>query len=96
MNPFAYQLRQTRAARNLPQKEFSQRIGYRQSYVSAVECGNKLPKNVLFVDHIVSVLRLTSTEADDLRNAYRQSLPRDFPLKVRPGSSIVPARGFPN
>lgn len=79
MTPFALQLRIARAACAMAQNEFSTRIGYRQSYVSAVECGNKLPKSIEFVEQAIAGLQMSETDADALREAFQQSQPTDFP-----------------
>jgi transcriptional regulator with XRE-family HTH domain len=79
MTPFALQLRIARASCGLAQNEFSARIGYRQSYVSAVECGNKLPKGDTFVESAIVALKMNQADAEALRQAFHQSQPTDFP-----------------
>ncbi|TCW73200.1 MULTISPECIES: helix-turn-helix transcriptional regulator [Burkholderia] len=79
MTPFALQLRAIRAAYGLAQGEFAARIGYRQSYVSAIECGSKLPKDMELVERTIAALGLDRAGATDLREAFRRSQRYDFP-----------------
>jgi transcriptional regulator with XRE-family HTH domain len=79
MTPFALQLRATRAAYGLAQGEFAARVGYRQSYISAIECGSKLPRDARLIDRTISALDLDDTGATALRAAFRRSQRYDFP-----------------
>lgn len=79
MTPFALQLRATRAAYGLAQGEFAARVGYRQSYISAIECGSKLPRDTRLIDRTISALSLDQTGATALREAFQLSQRYDFP-----------------
>lgn len=51
------------------QVELAERIGYEQSYISALEAGAKGPPTPEFVDRLQSALGLTDEEACKLRAA---------------------------
>ncbi|WP_082117616.1 helix-turn-helix domain-containing protein [Pandoraea apista] len=53
MTPFAHRLRSARTALGMSQGELSARVGYRQSYISAIECG---VKDEELVDRTISVV----------------------------------------
>ncbi|WP_150623016.1 helix-turn-helix domain-containing protein [Pandoraea horticolens] len=73
MTPFAHRLRAARTALGISQGELSACVGYRQSYISAIECGVKLPKDEELVDRTIAALELTDDEAQLLRSAFQQS-----------------------
>ncbi|MDQ7978042.1 helix-turn-helix transcriptional regulator [Paraburkholderia sp. SARCC-3016] len=79
MSPFSVALRTLRARLALGQGEFAERVGYRQTYISALECGTKLPKDKNLVRKIVATLDLTSEDEAALWRAFntsrRESLP---------------------
>ena len=79
MTPFALQLRSSRTASGLAQGEFATRVGYRQSYISAIECGSKLPKDTKLLEQTISVLKLDLDNAMALREAFQRSQRYDFP-----------------
>ncbi|SPA39616.1 conserved hypothetical protein [Cupriavidus taiwanensis] len=81
MSPFSIALRTLRARFELAQGEFAARLGYRQAYVSALECGSKLPKEADLVDRIVQALNLDPVEEASLREAFEMS--RHFSLPPR-------------
>lgn len=81
MSPFSIALRTLRARFELAQGEFAARLGYRQAYVSALECGSKLPKEAELVHRIVEVLNLDPVDEASLREAYEMS--RNFNLPPR-------------
>lgn len=81
MTPFAIALRTLRAKFELAQGEFAARLGYRQAYVSALECGSKLPKEAELIQRIVHVLELDPADEASLREAFEIS--RHFSLPPR-------------
>lgn len=81
MSPFSIALRTLRARFELAQGEFAARLGYRQAYVSALECGSKLPKEAELVHRIVEVLDLNAADEASLREAFELS--RNFNLPPR-------------
>ncbi|MCO5413299.1 helix-turn-helix domain-containing protein [Ralstonia mojiangensis] len=81
MSPFSIALRTLRAKFELAQGEFAARLGYRQAYVSALECGSKLPKEAELVHKIVHVLDLDPVDEAHLREAFEMS--RNFNLPPR-------------
>ncbi|CAJ0715098.1 hypothetical protein LMG6871_01331 [Ralstonia edaphis] len=81
MSPFSIALRTLRAKFELAQGEFAARLGYRQAYVSALECGSKLPKEAELVHRIVHVLDLDPVDEAHLREAFEMS--RNFNLPPR-------------
>lgn len=69
MSPFARFLRELRDARELKQKDAAERVGYEQSYWSAVERGSKgLPRQA-FIDRLIAKLDLTQEEIAELNRA---------------------------
>ncbi|MDK1383476.1 helix-turn-helix transcriptional regulator [Ralstonia nicotianae] len=81
MSPFSIVLRTLRTKCELAQGEFAARLGYRQSYISALECGSKLPKEVELIRRIVHVLDLDDADEASLRDAFEVS--RHFSLPPR-------------
>lgn len=79
MTPFAHRLRAARTALGISQGELSARVGYRQSYISAIECGVKLPKDEELVDRTIAALKLTEDQGQLLRRAFQQSQRYHFP-----------------
>ena len=79
MSPFSIVLRTLRARFSLGQGEFAARLGYRQTYISALECGTKLPKDEELVQKIVSALDLGQGDETALRRAYNISKRFEFP-----------------
>ncbi|WP_175947600.1 helix-turn-helix transcriptional regulator [Burkholderia pyrrocinia] len=61
MSPFSVALRQLRAEYDVAQGELADRLGLRQSYISQLERGTKLPKDKDLVRKIVRALRKRST-----------------------------------
>ncbi|MDR6468676.1 transcriptional regulator with XRE-family HTH domain [Paraburkholderia graminis] len=84
MTPFAVQLRAIRTTFGLAQGEFAKRIGFRQNYISAVECGAKLPKDSTLVDRTIAALQLDTASAQALTEALQLSRPLDFPRQGTP------------
>lgn len=58
MSPFAIAFRDLRIACGLRQAEFATRLGFEQSYISAIELGTKGPPAPDFVDRLVERLGL--------------------------------------
>ncbi|WP_439684644.1 helix-turn-helix domain-containing protein [Cupriavidus oxalaticus] len=87
MSPFSIALRTLRARFELAQGEFAARLGYRQAYVSALECGSKLPKEVDLVDRIVQVLNLGPEEEASLREAFERSRHFNLPPRGSPAAA---------
>lgn len=73
MSPIAHLLQALRASRGLRQTELAERIGYEQSYISALEVGLKGPPTPEFIGRFVSALSLTASEADELQAAADES-----------------------
>ncbi|MFM0203825.1 helix-turn-helix transcriptional regulator [Paraburkholderia fungorum] len=71
MSRFSVALRQLRAELELAQGEFAALLGFRQAYISALECGTKLPKDDELVRKIVEVLDLSPAHETMLRQADR-------------------------
>ncbi|MEM5432827.1 helix-turn-helix transcriptional regulator [Cupriavidus oxalaticus] len=87
MSPFSIALRTLRARFELAQGEFAARLGYRQAYVSALECGSKLPKEADLVDRIVQVLNLDPMEEASLREAFEMSRHFNLPPRGSPAAA---------
>ncbi|HRM52435.1 MAG TPA: helix-turn-helix transcriptional regulator [Ottowia sp.] len=69
MSPFSHFLHELRMRHGVRQVELAERIGYEQSYISALEAGAKGPPTPEFVDRLQSALGLTDEEACKLRAA---------------------------
>lgn len=87
MNPFASKLRSLRIGRGLRQSELADRIGYEQSYVSALELGLKGPPTQEFLDSLVQVLQLSPAELSEvdqtvLASQRKISIPSDADEEV--------------
>lgn len=87
MTPFAIALRTLRVKFELAQGELAARLGYRQAYVSALECGSKLPKETELLHKIVRVLELDSVDEATLREAFQIS--RHFNLPPRGAPAVA-------
>lgn len=83
MTPFALQLRAARTEYGITQGDFANRVGYRQSYISAIECGTKLPKDTKLIERTVLALDLD----DDGANALREALQRSQSHRLPPPGS---------
>jgi transcriptional regulator with XRE-family HTH domain len=79
MTPFGRQLRAFRTDHELAQGDFARLLGFRQSYISAIECGSKLPKDDKLIIAAVAVLRMNPGQEAALRQALILSQPSDFP-----------------
>lgn len=87
MSPFSKLFRKIREKTGLRQKDLAERLGYEQSYLSAVEIGTKGPPTPEFVQKLISVLALNDDEAWQLWEATNASqrkiqIPSDAPEGV--------------
>lgn len=73
MNPIAPLLQAHRLKKPMRQVDLAARIGYEQSYISAIEVGLKGPPTPEFVDRFAEALSLTATERDELNAAAQAS-----------------------
>lgn len=87
MSPFSIALRTLRARFELAQGEFAARLGYRQAYVSALECGTKLPKEAELVRKIVDALDLDSSDEASLQEAFEASRHFNLPPPGAPAAA---------
>ncbi|PMS16460.1 XRE family transcriptional regulator [Trinickia dabaoshanensis] len=87
MSPFSIALRQLRAELEMAQGEFASRIGLRQPYVSALECGKKMPKDGGIVRRIVGVLSLSPEQEAALWRAFQVSRQFDLPPPGAPAAA---------
>lgn len=87
MSPFSIVLRMLRARFELAQGEFAARLGCRQSYISALECGSKLPKEAELVERIVRVLDLGGADEASLREAFEVSRHFSLPQRGAPAAA---------
>lgn len=87
MSPFSVALRQLRAELELAQGEFAALLGFRQAYISALECGTKLPKDDELVRKMVEVLNLGSAQETMLRQAVNVSRRFDLPPPGAPAAA---------
>lgn len=89
MTPFSVVLRTLRARFELGQGQFAERLGYRQAYISALECGTKLPKDQSLVPKIARLLNLAPDEEANLQHAFAISRRFDFPPAGAPVDSYA-------
>lgn len=61
MSPFSATLQELRLVYQLRQAELADKLGYEQSYISALEIGTKGPPTAAFVEKLISALELDST-----------------------------------
>ncbi len=87
MSPFSVALRQLRAEYEIAQGEFAARLGFRQTYISQLERGIKLPKDGGLVRKIVEVLRLPPEEEATLWQAFNSSRRFDVPPPDAPAAA---------
>lgn len=73
MSPFSDLLYRLRCRYDVRQTELAERLGYEQSYISALEIGLKGPPTEEFVDRLEAALPLTEGERDQLRKAVEAS-----------------------
>ena len=73
MSPFAFCFHRLRISRGIRQKDLSEKIGYEQSYVSAIERGTKGPPAEIFVRKVVSALELSEEETRELMESAELS-----------------------
>lgn len=73
MSPFSIVFRELRASLGMRQAEFALRLGYEQSYVSAIEVGTKGPPNTEFIERVVSAFELEEPWRHKLLSALDQS-----------------------
>lgn len=73
MSPFSEFLHNIRVRHGLRQADLAKRIGYEQSYISALEVGLKGPPTDEFVERLAVALELTEEEQAKLRAAVQAS-----------------------
>lgn len=73
MSPFSKLLHELRVSHGLRQAELAERLGYEQSYISALEVGLKGPPTDEFLDRMSVAMFLTETEQENLRAAAEAS-----------------------
>lgn len=73
MSPFAYLLHETRLAYGIRQSELAERMGYEQTYISALEVGSKGPPTAEFVEKLIATLALGAEEQVRLIEAAEAS-----------------------
>lgn len=85
MSPFSIDLRNLRDHQGLRQSELAAKLGYEQSYVSALEVGTKGPPTPEFVERLIECLALDMEWQRRLWEAYTMSQ-RKFvlPLQASP------------
>ncbi|RSZ38213.1 MULTISPECIES: helix-turn-helix transcriptional regulator [unclassified Variovorax] len=73
MSPFSSHLQALRTRRQMKQSELAGLIGCDQSYISALENGHKGPPPSIFIERLVSTLRLSQAEQAQLHWAFKAS-----------------------
>lgn len=73
MSPFSTYLYDLRTRHGLRQGELAVRLGYEQSYISALELGTKGPPTDEFVSKLIQVLDLEIDEQEALLKAIQES-----------------------
>ena len=87
MSPFSVALRQLRAEYEIAQGEFAARLGVRQTYISQLERGTKLPKDGDLVRKIVGMLGLPPEREAILWQAFDSSRRFDVPPLDAPAAA---------
>jgi transcriptional regulator with XRE-family HTH domain len=73
MSPFSQLLHDLRVRHGLRQAELAERIGYEQSYISALEVGLKGPPTEEFLDRVANAMSLGDEERHQLWVAAQAS-----------------------
>jgi len=73
MSPFSQLLHDLRVRHGLRQAELADRIGYEQSYISALEVGLKGPPTEEFLDRVANAMSLGDEERHQLWVAAQAS-----------------------
>ncbi|MDO8457707.1 MAG: helix-turn-helix transcriptional regulator [Burkholderiaceae bacterium] len=73
MSPFSHLLHDLRVRYGLRQADLAERVGYEQSYISALEVGLKGPPTDEFVERFSAALSLTTQEHEELCSAAMAS-----------------------
>lgn len=73
MSPFSELLYRLRCRHDVRQAELADKLGYEQSYISALEIGIKGPPTEEFVERLAAALPLTPEERRELRTAVDES-----------------------
>lgn len=87
MSPFSIDLRNLRDHEELTQSELAARVGYEQSYVSALEVGTKGPPTPEFVERLIECLALDEEWQRRLWESYAASQ-RKFVLPLRASTEV--------
>lgn len=66
MSPFSQLLHDLRVRHGLRQADLAERIGYEQSYISALEVSLKGPPTVEFLDRVANAMSLSDEERRQL------------------------------
>ncbi|HBD37908.1 MAG TPA: hypothetical protein DC084_30440 [Cupriavidus sp.] len=73
MSPFSFLLNKLRLENGLRQADLAERMGYEQTYLSALEVGAKGPPTRQFVERLIYVLDLDKSMATQLFEAWDDS-----------------------
>lgn len=74
MNPFSKEIRRLRQLKGIKQKDAAEKLGYEQSYISAIELGLKdPPKYTGFLERLVNTYQLTEDEHRHLKDLLQFS-----------------------
>ena len=73
MTPFAIYFHDLRRRHQVSQKDLAKIIGYKQGYISGLECGRKNPTNEEFISKLIAGLNLDDDEQAALRQAVEES-----------------------
>lgn len=73
MSPFGFLLNELRLESGLRQAELAERMGYEQTYLSALEVGAKGPPTKQFVERLIYVLGLDDVMAARVFEAWEDS-----------------------
>ena len=87
MSPFSADLKSLRETLHLKQGELAERMGYEQSYLSAIEIGTKGPPTRDFVERLIRCLNLDNSWRVRLYESWSSSerklmLPNEAPEDV--------------
>ena len=73
MSPFSTAFRELRIFCELRQADFAAKLGYEQSYISAIELGTKGPPSVEFIERLTERLQLDEHWTERLLSALDES-----------------------
>lgn len=87
MSPFSIYFHDLRRRHQVSQKDLAKIIGYKQGYISQLECGKKRKPHEEFIAKLIEGLNLDAAEQAALRQAAEESQ-RNYMLPVNASAEV--------